>query len=364
LGDFQHVAPYIRYFNSAGHDVSFIALSPAPDYSVKTYNAGFGKKYSRTKGKWKYPFSMIRAKKLVRKIKPDIVHTHYATSGGLTGLVCGFHPTITTVHGSDLNLRIHSRTWRHLLRMVFDHADCVNTCTQEQKSRVIALGITPAKIRVLTLGIDTQMFSLAKRHQISSARPLKLVTTRSLESIYDHSTIVKALDLLRAKEVDFEMTFVAGGSLLGQLKQQTEAKGLSANVNFLGGVEKSRIVEILHNSDVFLSAAIFDGISVALLEAMATGLFPIVTDISAYSAWISDEVNGFLYNVGDADGLANCILKIYKNDQWIKNSAKANQQKVVKFADTNTNMAKLEKIYEELIQSRRNDIETARFDYY
>jgi len=357
LGGFRHIAPYLDYFKEAGHDVHFIALSHAPDYGVKTYNVGFGRKYSRTRGKWKYPFSMLRAKSLINRLKPDIVHTHYATSGGLTGLVCGFHPTVVTVHGSDLNFGLRSPIWQPLLKAIFNHADCVNTVSEDLKRKAIGLGVSPEKICVLTLGVDTEKFSFSKRREIASGRPLRLVNTRHLEKVYDHFTIIKALAIVRSKGINFDMTFVAPGSLLNKLKEQVARKGLADCVNFLGGVGKNEVVDILRNNDVFLSTPLWDGISVALLEAMATGLFPIVSDIDVNSDWIEHGVDGLLHKVGDANDLANCILKVRDDPQLVANAAQHNRKRVVKSGDTKTNMKLLQRIYEELIyKSRRGTV--------
>lgn len=350
VGGFSHIAPYLRYFKAAGHDVHFISLSPAPDYGVPTYNIGFGRKYSAAEGKWKYPLSMLRARRLVKKLKPDIVNTHYVTSGGLTGLVCGFHPTITTVHGGDLNLSLKSHLWRVLLKLVFNHTDCVNACSEDLGEKVISLGICPEKIYVLTLGVDTDRFSFVQRQGSDKCRTLRLVSTRRLEPLYDHSTTIEALSAVHQKGIDFLMTFVGSGSLLEELKKQVKQRGLADRVKFLEGVDSREIPDILHSNDVFLSTPVCDGISIALLEAMATGLFPIVSDIKVNSDWLEDGVDGLLYKVGDADALAGCIVKFCDNPQLAVSAAQRNRKRVVESADTKTNMKRLEKICEELIR--------------
>jgi glycosyltransferase involved in cell wall biosynthesis len=356
VGGFAHIAPYLNYFKEAGHDVCFISLSPAPDYGVPTYNVGLWGQYSPTTGKWKYPISILRARRIVRKLKPDIVHTHYITSGGLAGLMCGFHPTITTVHGSDLNEGIQKRFWRFLFKLIFNHSDCVNTCNEEQKRKVMALGVAAEKIRVLTPGVDTDKFSFGQRQIKGRNQPLRMTTTRQLEKKYGHQTVIQALSILRSKGVDFQMTFVGDGPLLEELKSQVKREGLTDCVRFSGRVDKSRIIEILHNNDIFLSTPFYDGISIALLEAMATGLFPIVTDLEVNSDWLEDGVDGLLYKPGDVDALASCILKIYNNPRLAVSAAQRNRSKVVKSGDTQTNMKLLEQIYEELV--RKTDRET------
>jgi glycosyltransferase involved in cell wall biosynthesis len=354
VGGFGHIAPYLNFFKSAGHDVHFISLSTDVDYNVTTYNVGMGGEYSKTKGKWKYPLSMFRARRLVKKIRPDIVHTHYVTSGGVAGLVCNFHPTITTVHGSDINESMKSGIWKFLLRRVFQQADCVNTCTEDQKRKVMSLGINPKKIYVLTLGIDTDKFFFAPRQWGCLKDTIRLVTTRRLENCYDHFTIIRALAILRRKGIKFKMTFAAGGPLQDNLKEMVKKEELENGVYFLGGVGKDRIIEILHNNDIFLSAPVMDGISIALLEALSVGLFPIVSQIEVNSDWIKNGVDGFLHKVGDAESLAECILKIRNNYQSAAEAVQNNRKKVVGLADTKTNMERLEKIYEQLISKKFN----------
>jgi glycosyltransferase involved in cell wall biosynthesis len=239
-----------------------------------------------------------------------------------------------------------------LLKAVFRQADCINTCTEDQKRKVMSLGTTPDKIRVLTLGVDTGKYSFKDRPPFNHSQKLKLVTTRRLEQVYNHHTIVEALAVLQSKNVDFQMTFVAGGSLLEKLKHQVEKAGLNNRVRFLGGVDKKEVVNILHRHDIFLSAPYRDGISVALLEAMATGLFPIVSDIEVNADWIEHGVSGLLHKVGDADQLANFILEIRGNPELAVTAAHYNRKKVVELADTRTNMKVLEGIYQEFIQER------------
>jgi glycosyltransferase involved in cell wall biosynthesis len=353
LGTFTHIGPYIDYFKKAGHDVHFICLSPSPDRGVPTYNVGLGDRYSQTTGKWKYPISMIRTRRLIKKLKPDVVHAHYATSCGLTALVCGFHPTVVTVHGSDLTIGIKSRIWRPLLKKIFEHCDCVNTVSKDLEEMAISLGISRDKIETLTLGIDTEKFRFVEQAALEPARALKLVCTRRLEPVFDHQTILGALVRLKNKGIKFEMTFVGNGSLADTLRRQTTCAGLDESVTFAGRVRNDDLPEILARHDVYLSASLWDGTSLSLLEAMATGLFPIVSDIKANSAWLSHNADGLLHKVGDADDLTKCIMQLYSNPQLAAEATRRNREKVVEHGKRETNMKRLERIYQELIGKHR-----------
>ncbi|UCE47928.1 MAG: glycosyltransferase, partial [Phycisphaerales bacterium] len=169
LGTFNHIGPYLDYFKGTGHDVHFVSMSPGPDRGIPTYNVGFGRNYSQSGGKWRYPISMLRARRLIKKLKPEIVHAHYVTSCGLAALVCGFHPTVVTAHGSDLTVGVKSRIWRPLLRRIFEFSDCINTVSPDLANMVESLGINSDKMRILTLGIDTEKFSFSQRHQFDKS---------------------------------------------------------------------------------------------------------------------------------------------------------------------------------------------------
>jgi len=353
MGTFTHIGPYLDYFKQAGHDVRFIAMSPGPERGVPTYIVGLGRRYSDTEGKWKYPISMLRARRLVKQLKPDIIHAHYATSCGLAALVCGFHPTVVTAHGSDLTTGIKSRIWRRLLKRIFAFADCVNTVSKDLEEMAVSLGIEPDKIETLTLGIDTDKFTLIDRPERRPPRALRLVCTRRLEPVFDHPTILGALARLKDKGIDFEMTFVGDGSLLDTLKRRAGDVGLNGSVSFTGIVHNDDLPEILSQHDVYLSASLWDGTSLCLLEAMATGLFPIVSDIKANSALLKNNSDGLLHKVGDADDLARCIMRLYEHPQLAAGVARRNRQKVIESANRYKNMKRLETIYEKLIDKRR-----------
>lgn len=361
LGTFNHIGPYLDYFKGAGHDVRFVSMSPGPKRGVPTYNVGLGRKYSETQGKWKYPISMLRARRLIRKLEPDIVHAHYVTSCGLTALVCGYHPTVVTAHGSDLTTGIKSRIWRPLLRRIFEFADCVNTVSADLAEMAESLGISADKIRTLTPGIDTAKFPFSQRPldcargrpQFDKSRALKLICTRRLESVFDHHTIIDALILLRERKVKFEMTFAGGGSQLDELKQRVKDRGLGDRVTFTGQLNNDDLPQVLSRHDAYLSASLWDGASLSLMEAMATGLFPIVSDIKANSAWIEHGVEGLLHKVGDPADLAECIVEFCNRPQIAPEAAMRNRKKVVESADRATNMKQLEAIYEELAAKRR-----------
>ena len=255
-GTFSHIDPYLEYFREAGHDVHFVCLSPSPQRSVPTYNLGYGNKYSPTQGKWKYPLSMIRARKVISKINPDIIHAHYATSGGLAALISGFHPAIITVHGSDLINGVKSIVWKPLLKKIFNYTDCVNVVSQELEEIALSLGINREKIETLTLGIDTEKFAFVERPLFERTSPLKMICTRRLEEVFDHFTILNAMAVLKEEDINFIMTFAGEGSMLDEMKKHVKGLELSKQVNFTGKISNDDLPGVLAKNDIVLKQKI------------------------------------------------------------------------------------------------------------
>jgi L-malate glycosyltransferase len=349
LGGFPHVVPYLNYFKNAGHDVHFVAMTPGPDYGVKTYNIGFGGGYSVQSGKWKYPISMLRARRLVRKIKPDIVHAHYVTSCGLTAFVCGFHPFVVTAHGSDVASGIKSRIWRPLLKKIFVSADGINTVSDELREMVAGLGIPKEKIATLTLGVDTQRFYFTQRPPISRDRPLRLVCTRRLEQLYDHPTIIEALEVLNRQGINFHMTFIGDGTMRPYLQGIVQQKKLTEKVTFSGTVENNSLPEILREYDIYLSASLRDGTSICLLEAMASGLYPVVSRINANTAWLKHGENGLLHEVSNPRDLAQCVSLVAGNPDLVISAVQKNREMVEEKGNRTKNMKGLEALYAQIM---------------
>ncbi|MDD5303374.1 MAG: glycosyltransferase family 4 protein [Elusimicrobia bacterium] len=351
-GNFAHTGSYLDHFHAAGHEVHFVALSPSPPRCVPTYDLGLGGAYSSGRGKWKYPLSMLRARRLLGRLKPDIVHTHFATSGGLAGLVCGFNPTVVTAHGTDLTAGMKSCVWRPLLKAVFEHAACVNTVSSDLTRMAMSLGIDRRKVVELTPGVDTSRFQSAGRRAFRGDEALRLVCTRRLEPLFDHRTIVEALAILRAKGVEFKMTFAGEGSLRGELEALVKRRGLGDAATFLGAVAGDAMPAVLREHDVYLSSSRADGASLSLLEAMSAGLFPVVSRIPANEAWLEHGVGGFLHGVGDPEDLAARVLELTRRPSLAASAAGHNRGKVIASGDRATNMGRLEKVYEGLLARR------------
>jgi len=102
-------------------------------------------------------------------------------------------------------------------------------------------------------------------------------------------------------------------------------------------------------TDLYISPSHVDGSSVSLMEALASGLLCLVSDIPGNREWIKDGVNGWLFRDGDVDDLAEKISNAIKNRKLFKNIGDAARKTAEQKADWKMNFGKLLEVYERTI---------------
>src|SRR5262249_32615429 len=147
--------------------------------------------------------------------------------------------------------------------------------------------------RVLTLprGIDVETFRPPAR---PSGGPATIVSTRALATFYRPQLLVEAFERLRDAGTAARPEIIGAGPQARRLAERSRAPRCAAGISLLGRSEPAALVEGVHSGPVYGSFPPSDGVSASLLEAMACGLFPVVSDLRSNRDWIDDGVNGLL----------------------------------------------------------------------
>jgi L-malate glycosyltransferase len=130
--------------------------------------------------------------------------------------------------------------------------------------------------------------------------------------------------------------------------------GLSGDVTFLGGYTSEKLGTLLADSDVYVSAALWDGTSISLLEAMASGAFPVVSDFLGNRDWLTGDGDGLFFDSRNPQELADRLQWAAENPAVREGAIAVNRRRVKERADRSTNMTVLTRMYEGLISSRRS----------
>ena len=119
---------------------------------------------------------------------------------------------------------------------------------------------------------------------------------------------------LTSRGVDFELHLIGDGDMRAPLADEFRRKRLDGRVKFWGWLTRTEVRQRLRELDVFLLMSDYEGLSVALLEAMGHALAPVVTQInSGTGEVVEDRRNGFLIPIGDISGFATRIQELAKD---------------------------------------------------
>jgi len=242
----------------------------------------------------------VSALRAIRTFRPDVIHGNWIVPTGLIASLAGFLtglPVINTARGMDTRVR-ENRLVRVLFTMAVRLSDRLTVVSDSMRS---IPGLTSAE--VLSSGVDTVFFDI---HPDPSSKTV--LFTRSLEPVYDAATLIRSVPLVWEKEPDVRFAIAGSGTQDEQLKSLAHDLGIVDHVRFLGHVPHGDVPGLASRSRVFVSTALADGTSIALLEAMAAGLVPVATDIEANRALISHGNDGYLFRAGDEHDLAANIL--------------------------------------------------------
>jgi glycosyltransferase involved in cell wall biosynthesis len=347
-GESIHTQRWCQHFFELGHDVHLITFKQVKIVNIKVYCVS-GLDIKVSGGNWKVVLKYKQVKDFITQIKPDVLHSLYATSYGLLGALSGFKNYIVTPLGTDVLISPNqSFIYRAILKFVFKKAKIITSMAPHMKEAMLKYGAKNEKITDIVLGINTSIFN--KNLRELPPNEFVICSTRNFEPVYNIPHFLNAIALIKDEIPNLKVNIIGDGSLKSNLVELSKQLNIENKVTFFGKVPQSKVVDILNHSHVFVTVSLSDGNSLSLIEAMACGAYPVATDILANKQWITDGVNGSFVKINDAQGLANCLIAIYKNYNSMINTALIESDKLIIEKGTwNVNMSKMETIYKSFI---------------
>jgi len=284
----------------------------------------------------------------------NLIHVHWAVPTGMIGAFCHLllrRPLVVTIHGSDFRLATEgSGLIKSLFLFVCRRANHLTCVSEVLKKGLLEWGIPEGKISVFPMGVEVPFLEAGKHARGGGDRqPRTVLSNRNLLPLYNVSLLIRAIPAVLAEEPD--TLFVVAGEGAEREKLEREVKDLNVEgaVSFIGRVSHEAMPALLRESDIYVSTSLSDGTSVSLLEAMAAGSFPVVTDIPANREWIKDGENGFLVPVNEAGLLAKRIVSAIRDEDLLQRSRADNLRTVEERALWPVTIRKTEGIYEGLL---------------
>ena len=268
---------------------------------------------------------------ILRRARPQIVHTHMAKAGTLGRLAAAMYNRtvdrhartriVHTYHGHVLEgyfsgpvTKAYTAVERQLAR-ISDAIVAISPAIQRELVSEHRIG-RPEQYRVIPLGFNLRALAEiadADRQRARAALGIgaggRVVSTVGrLTAIKQHGLFLEAAALIAAREPSTVFLIAGDGELRGELEEHTRALGLETRVTFLGW--RRDLTTIYAASDVFLLTSRNEGTPVAIIESLAAGVPVVSTDVGGVGDVIGSEGLGLLAPSGDARALADRVLEL------------------------------------------------------
>jgi len=257
--------------------------------------------------------SMLRPAALagaIRRIAPDVVHTHGGVwyKAGRAARMAGVRRIVHTDHG-----RRSPDPWAHrrIDRAASRRSDVVVAVSAALAGRLRPIVSDPARLTVIENGVDTDRYTPAaddgafRRALGIEAEAPVIGSIGRLEPIKGYDVAVDAHARLLASWNGSHrpaLVLVGDGSERGALERRAGLAGITGDIRFVGW--RDNVQEALRAYSVFTMSSHSEGTSVSLLEAMSSGLCPVVTDVGGNAAVLGPELRHRLVPAGDPAALA------------------------------------------------------------
>jgi len=276
--------------------------------------------------------AQFRYRRLLRENDYDLAHAFF---GFPTGWLCyrsaNKVPYIISLRGSDVpgehaRLKLDYKILGPVFRAIWKDAAALVACSQGLKDRALKF-LPSVAIDVIPNGVELDKFHPAETDQRSDI--LKLVTVGRLSVTKRVEMLIDAVEILHKDGCKVHLAIVGGGQMQQQLKQIVLEKSLGDIVEITGRISAENMPQFYRQNDIFISASMQEGMSNAMLEAMASGLPIITTCCEGVEELIAD--NGLVVEQANAEEIAKTVRKLADDRQAHKQMSIAARRQAEKF---------------------------------
>ena len=267
--------------------------------------------------------ALRRARALIRQSPDAVIHTHNAMAhyyAVLASLGLPVKCRINTRHGMGGRTRSGRQEW--LYRQSLRGTDYAVAVCEAARQRFAADGMRPRRALLsVPNGIRLERFRPADdvaRQSLVAELGLPtgsriIGTVGRLQPVKDHALLLRAFAKVRVQVPEAALVIVGDGPLRAALEAQAEQAGLSDAVRFMG--DRHDVPRLLTGMEVFALTSTSEGYSVALLEACASSLPIVATDVGGNREIVRHGINGRLVPSGDTAAIATALIALLRGGE-------------------------------------------------
>jgi len=334
-----HLCLLTQYANRDDLTADVLTSAPNPGAftekfsdNITIYKVGLHKKHLHFWRKSEVMEWLIKAqfyyRRLLRENTYDLVHAFF---GFPTAYLCYRSsdklPYIISLRGSDVpgqhaRLKLDYKILGPVLfKAIWKKAAALVACSEGLKKRALRF-LPDVSIDVIPNGIDLDRFSPDENAKSSDV--LRLLTVGRLSFTKRMEILIHAVEILRKEGCKVHLTVAGGGQLEQKLKQIVTERSLGDIIEITGRIEAQKMPQVYRQHDIFVSASMQEGMSNAVLEAMASGLPIVTTYCEGVEELIAD--NGIIVESPSGADIAAAVKRLIQ-DQRTYNSMRAASRK-------------------------------------
>lgn len=301
-----------------------------------------------------FPKAVLIAK-IVRDENISHIHAHYATHPALVAWIIHQLTGISysvTVHAHDIFVE------ETMLSTKLKNSIQVVAISEYNKKYLLKkLGSwIDGMTQVIRCGVDSELYSVPN-HRLKKNELFEILSIGSLQPYKGYQYLIKACAILRDRGVQFQCRIVGGGNLHSELSKMISVNNLYSSVKLLGPKNQDDVAKMLSEADCYVQPSVItpsgkmEGIPVALMEAMASGLPVIASSLSGIPELVKEGETGWLVPPGDAQKLAEAILQVYNDPIAALVKLENARRFVLKEFELHSNVQKLSHLFHQIIIS-------------
>ncbi|HVP18178.1 MAG TPA: N-acetyl-alpha-D-glucosaminyl L-malate synthase BshA [Spirochaetia bacterium] len=304
-----------------------------------------------------FPHSLTLTAKMVevaRTHKLQIMHVHYAIPFAAAAILARqIAPelqlkVVTTLHGTDITVVGGSPSFKPVTEFSIDQSDAVtavSTYLRDETYRQLSLR---REIDVVYNFVDPQRHhahTAACRPDPDPGRQVTLMHISNFRPLKRLGDVVRIFARVREK-MNARLVLVGDGPEYGRTRELVESLGLEGFVHYVGVVDE--VAPLLKAADVLLLPSETESFGLVALEAMASGVPVVATDVGGLPEVVVHGKTGFLAPVGDIDAMAGYCLQLLQDCPTLKRFARAARKRAADF-DYRVIVPQYEAVYEKAL---------------
>jgi glycosyltransferase involved in cell wall biosynthesis len=312
------------YLTRAGH-CSVVAANPDGSLYRRLTAAGLSVRPLRVRNHCDL-LAGLRLRRLVTAGRYDLVHFHTARAHALTPWLHKTRVKRVVTRRMDYPVK---KGW--VTRLLYIHSvDAVVAISAGVRAALLAAEVPATRIRLIPSGVDTTRFTqnsdvrVQVRHAYGfSDHETLVLSVGALAERKGHRTLLRAAHQLKAQGIRLRYLVCGEGALRTALQDETGALGLETDVRFAGFCPE--ISHYLAAADLFVHVPQWEGLGVALIEALAAGLPVVASRVGGIPDLIKDHLTGLLVPPQDPPALAAALTRLVQAPFWASTLGRAGQ---------------------------------------